>query len=453
MDLDFLPYILILISSLLISSLCLFIPTYGRIISYIVTIIGQLLFIGTLHGVQQGHLTEMFFISSEKIQLVKLLSILNIVAIFLNGHSNMKKICNSLCIGLGHLGSIFLIGATEFIVFYIAMEILNLIFCSLVAFSNTGPSKESAVTFYIQNLIITGLFLLGISFFYGSTGGFTFVDFNIQNQQFYILSIVFLLAVAFFKIGLFPFHYWKRDVYSNISDGNTIMALTINKIILSYIFIILLQKLIFECSPDYQELFILIITTIAIFNAFYGNVMALVQKEVKKIIAYSSLAASGHIIMALCMEPNENFNRQLLFYLVFYCFFIIGVILALNILLQNKNDHYHILKGAFYKNKFAAICLLIFILALAGVPLTAGFYTKYLLFSNYFRYGFMKETMIFLVSSIICFFYYGKIVLILFMGEQKQKIIPSKNLQINIIQLALLIIVVIGGIWPTVFLK
>ena len=452
MDINFLPHIFILISFILISSLCLFIPRHGRLVSYVVLIIGHLTFLGTLHLIRQGSLSEMFFLSTEKIHLVKLIGILNIIALVLSGYSSMKKACNSLCIGLIYLSCIFFVGATEFIGLYIAMESLNLITCSLVAFSNTNLSKESAVKYYLLNLIVSALFLLGISFFYGSTGGLTFFDFNIINQQFYILSIVFLMVATFFKIGVFPFHYWKKDIYSNISDGNIMMILITGKLVSAYVFIILLQKLIFECSPDFQEIFILIITAIAIFNAFYGNLMALVQKKIKKILAYSSLAASGHLIMVLCMEPDENFNGQLIFYLVFYCLFIIGAILTVNRFIKDSNDHYHILKGAFYKNKFSTISLSVFLLALAGIPLTAGFYTKYLLFSTYFRNGFVVETITLLVNTVICFFYYGKIILVLFMDDQKNSISYNKNLQTNIIQLTLLIIVVIGGIWPAVFL-
>ncbi|MCY4523915.1 MAG: hypothetical protein OXB84_04170, partial [Halobacteriovoraceae bacterium] len=205
MEISFLPYILILISFILISSLCLFIPRYGKISSYGIAISGLLIFISIINQIPQTGLGNIFVLSTDKIMFIQLLGVFNIFAIILNGYSNIKKICNSLCVNLAYVGSIFFIGVTEFTGFYISMELLNIIICSLIAFSDTNLAKKTAVRFYIQNLVISGLFLLGLAFFYGSTGGLEFFDFNIQNHTLYTLSVVFLLIVGLFKIGLFPF--------------------------------------------------------------------------------------------------------------------------------------------------------------------------------------------------------------------------------------------------------
>lgn len=460
-EIGLLPSVLIFTLFLVASGLFSFIPRYGRFISYYTNILGHLLFLSKLYNVQENILIGSFSLSINNIDFIRLIGIFNCAILFLNGHSSLQKVRSLLVFGFVYLASIFLFGATEFITFYVSLEILSILSYSVIAFSNPRFSKESSMKFYIQNVIISAIFLLSISLFYGSTGSLGFQDIDVKNQYLFILSLSFVFVVACFKLSIFPFHSWIDDVYSSVEKAHSAVALMINKLILSYVFIILLQKLIAECAPYYQKIFVQGITILAIFSSFYGNMMALVQKRLKKIIVYSTLAHSGYIFMTLCLGPSEEFEKQLIFYLIFYFLSIVGAFLAIDSFIRNREkggDYYEALRGGFYRNKFGAICLMVFMLSLAGFPLTVGLYVKYFLFSNYFLEGYITEALFILSSTVIGFFYYGKIILMLFIEipsdkTDKTDVAIEENLRTSFIQLILAVIIVLGGIWPSFFLK
>ena len=452
---SFLPNILIFLSFLIVAVLFSFIPRYGRFISYSANILGHLLFIGGLYSIRENMQSDIFSLSANNIQLIKLIGISNCVILFLNGYYSLQNVRSLLIFGFVYLASILLISASDFVTFYISLEVLSILTYSTIVFSGCKYSKESSVKIYIQNLIISAIFLLGVAFFYGSTGSLGPEDIDVKNQYLFILSLSFLFIAACFKLGVFPFHSWIESIYSNVDGGHSAIVLIVNKLVLTYVFITLLQKLILECDPHYQKMFVQGATLLAIFSSFYGNMMALVQKYLKKIIVYSTLAHSGHILMLLCIGPGEDFEKQLMFCLAFYSLSVIGAFLAINSLVYKGGDHYDALKGAFYRNKFGAIYLVVFILSLAGFPLTIGLYVKYLLFSNYFLEGYLVEGLIILSSTIISFIYYGKIILTLFRESLpgRSSVPIEENLRTNFVQLILAAIIVLGGIWPSLFLK
>jgi NADH-quinone oxidoreductase subunit N len=265
------------------------------------------------------------------------------------------------------------------------------------------------------------------------------------------------VLTACFKLGAFPFHAWMADVYSNVTLGNLATNFFVSKIIVGFKFITLIQALLIECDPRFQDKLILIIQIMAVFSAFYGNIIAVTQNQFKRIIAYSSLAHTGYMLMSICLSPDELFEKQLISYLVSYSLAATGVILILNQFaeLNNNKDGRLILKGGFYRNKGLSVLLVIFVLSLAGIPLTSGFSMKYMLFTNYFREGFTLEAVSILISSIIGLAYYIRFVSDVFSEDEDVRSLPtiktkfSESLVHGIILLSILSV----GLVPSLILE
>lgn len=351
----------------------------------------------------------------------------------------------------------FLLGATELITFYVALETIALIGYSLVALSDLEFSREAAVKYLIQGSVVSVIFLLGAAFYLGATGSMSFNAVNVQNQELYAVAIGIFILTACFKLGAFPFHAWMADVYSNVTLGNLATNFFVSKIIVGFKFITLIQALLIECDPRFQDKLILVIQVVAVASAFYGNIIAVTQSHFKRIIAYSSLAHTGYMLMSICLSPDELFEKQLISYLVVYSLTATGVILILNQFAElNKNrDGRNILTGGFYRNKCLSVLLVVFVLSLAGIPLTSGFSMKYMLFTNYFREGFTIEAVSILISSIIGLAYYIRFVSDLFTENEETRSLPTIKTKFSesIVHVIILLSIISVGLVPSLILE
>jgi NADH-quinone oxidoreductase subunit N len=200
----------------------------------------------------------------------------------------------------------------------------------------------------------------------------------------------------------------------------------------------------------------MIVQWIAVASAFYGNIMAVVQGQFKRVIAYSSVAHTGYMLMMVCLNPDEAYEKQLIAYLVVYSLTATGIILILNQFAElNKNkDGRDILKAGFYRNKGLSVMLVIFVLSLAGIPLTSGFAMKYMLFTNFFREGFTLEASSIFISSIIGFAYYIRFVSDLFTEDESKMSLPTIKTRFSesLVHVIILVSIFTIGIAPSLFL-
>lgn len=429
----------------------------GRIFAYFLNILATVSFLILVKGKGEFLLTDLVFLNEKSIKLLLIIGIFNVVLAILNGHETRRGIQNSILASFMYLGSIFLVGATEFITFFVALEMLSLIGYALVALSLMPNSKEAAVRYFIQGSIISAVFLMGVALFYGATASLSINDVQVSNQGPYIIAIALFVVTAFFKLGAFPFHSWVPDVYTHVDKGNLASNFLITKISVGYVFIMLIQRLLTECSPQIQMIFINGIITVSVISAFYGNIMGLSQNQFKRMLAYSSVAHAGYMLMTICLNPGQGYEDQLMFYLIFYSIAGTGSLLLVNTLLTEgkEEDFYDSIKGGYYRNGLLALLLSLFVLSMAGIPLTAGFTTKYLLFTNYFREGMALPAIGVLISSVIGLGFYIKFVVAMFMESPKIRgeIEAIERVQVGIVELILAIFIIAGGVLPSLFLK
>ena len=456
---NFLPIILTYIGLLSLAILTVNIPKHGKIIGHYLNLLATVSVLFLVDSTKEYQLTELFVVGNLKLEFVQIIGIFNIIMAILNGSNTFAAVKSSLLISFMYLGSIFFIGSTDFIGFFVSIELMSLMGYVLVALANKEWSKEAAVKYFIQGSIMTAILLLGMAFFFVSTKSMSFLDITVYNHELYGISLVLMLIVTCFKIGAFPFHSWMPDVYANVDKGNLASNFLMTKLVIGFGMISLLQKLLGEADPNFQSIFLKCLLGISIISALYGNLMGLAQKQFKRIIAYSSVAHSGYMLMTICLIGSDGYESQLMFYLVFYSVAATGALLLINNFVDasGEQDTYESLKGGFYKYGLSGFGLCLFVLSLAGMPLTSGFTTKYLLFANYFKEGFTVEALAVLITSVIGLVYYIKFVVVLFIENnntvKETSIVELGNLRSQIILFLFAIMVLVGGIAPSVFLK
>ena len=455
-NLNFAQNVIIFIALNAMALLALNIKKYGRHISYALSLVAGVTFLVMLYMKQSFALGELFTLEGNKILLLKIVSLLNIIMILINGYCSLDKVKSSVLISYMFLGAVFLLGANELMTFYVAMETIALVGYALVATSGLEYSKEAAVKYLIQGSVISAIFLLGVAFYLGATGSLSLINVNVNNQELYVIALGIFILTACFKLGAFPFHAWIADVYSNVSLGNLATNFFISKIVIGFKFITLIQVLLLECDPHFQDILIRVIQVLAVMSAFYGNIMALVQGQFKRIIAYSSVAHTGYMLMTICLNPDEFYERQLISYLVLYSLTATGVILILNqFAQQNENrDGRSILTSGFYRNKGLSIVLSVFVLSLAGIPMTSGFAMKYMLFTNYFKEGFTVEATSIFISSIVGLAYYIRFVSDLFSEDEEKMKLPALKTRFSesLVHVIILLSIFTFGIAPSMIL-
>jgi NADH-quinone oxidoreductase subunit N len=455
-NLSFVQNVLVFIALNSVALLALNLKKYGKYWAFALSLIAAIVFYLMLYSRDVFNLGELFTLEGNKIFLLKLVSLLNILMILINGYRSLEKVKSTLLMSYMFLGGVFLLGANELITFYVALETIALMGYTLVATSDLEHSREAAVKYLIQGSVVSVIFLLGVAFYLGATGGLTLVGATVHNQELYAIALGIFILTACFKLGAFPFHAWIADVYSNVSLGNLATNFFISKIIIGFKFITLLQVLLLDCDPHFQQILIRIVQVIAVMSAFYGNIMAIVQGQFKRIIAYSSVAHTGYMLMMICINPDEIYEKQLISYLVIYSLTATGVILILNQFAQdNKNkDSRDMLVSGFYRNKGLALMLSVFVLSLGGIPLTAGFAMKYMLFTNFFKEGFNIETTSIFISSVVGLAYYIRFVSDLFTENSDKMKLPKIKTQFSesLVHVIILVSIFTFGIAPSLFL-
>jgi len=455
-NLTFVGNVLIFIALNAAALLALNIKKNGKYIAFGLSLISAITFFAMLYSSDSFYLGELFTLEGNKVFLLKLVSILNVLMILINGYHSLERVKSTILVSYMFLGGVFLLGANELITFYVALETIALIGYALVATSDLEFSREAAVKYLIQGSIVSAIFLLGAAFYLGATGGLSLVGAAVNNQELYAIAVGIFIMTACFKLGAFPFHAWMADVYSNVTQANLATNFFISKIIIGYKFITLLQVLLLECDPHFQNVLIRIIQVIAVMSAFYGNIMGIIQGQFKRIIAYSSVAHTGYMLMMICLNPDEVYEKQLISYLVIYSLTATGVILILNQFAQlsDSGDGKDMLVSGFYRNKWLSVLLAVCVLSLGGIPLTAGFSMKYMMFTNYFKEGFTIEATSIFISTIIGLAYYIRFVSDLFTENEEKMKLPRIKTRFSesLVHAIILLSIFTFGIAPSLFL-
>lgn len=358
------------------------------------------------------------------------------------------------------VGMMVVASANDLITLFVGFELASLSTYALAGFEKNNPkSIEAAMKYFIIGSLSSALMLFGISFVYGMTGT-TSIPGIAENagalaaSPIGLIAVVMLIAGFGFKMALVPFHMWAPDTYQGAPTViSALLAAGSKKMGFVAAFRVLVIALA-VLSPTWQTAF----AALAIITMTLGNVVAISQTSVKRMLAYSSVAQAGYIAMAFAVMTPMALAGGIL-YTLSHAFmktgaFLVVAVVGYMVLSDNKNakdiDHLDNFKGLAKRMPITAFSMMVFVFALSGIPPTAGYMSKFILFSSTIESGLVWLAVIAILNSALSLYYYARIVKYMyFLPASGGKVSEPLPYAIAII-LALAGVLVIG-IWPEPF--
>ena len=309
------------------------------------------------------------------------------------------------------LGMMIMISSNDLIVFYMGLELQSLALYVLASFNRDNQlSSESGLKYFVLSALSSGLLLYGCSLIYGYSGSTNFlvISQNISEVQYGLtLGIVFILVGLAFKISAVPFHMWAPDVYQGSPTSVTIFFAILPKIAAITVFIRFLYIPFINLMDQWQT----IIIFLSIASMVFGAVAAIGQKNLKRLMAYSSISHMGFALAGISVGTNEGIQSSII-YISIYILMNLSFFSCLFML--RKDDKYFEniddLAGLSKNHPLLSLSLLIVLFSLAGIPPLAGFFAKFYIFLSVIEKEMYFLAIIGLLSTVVAAFYYLRII-------------------------------------------
>ncbi len=351
------------------------------------------------------------------------------------------------------VGMFFLVGSKDFLTLYIGLELMALSSYVLTGYARgKGKAFEASFKYFILGAFSSGVLLYGISLIYGTTGNFSIENAlkNPNNVDFIFKGGMLLILCGFlFKIAAIPFHIWTPDVYEGAPNPITAFFSIGPKASAFAAFLRVFWWIFSPTTIDWQ----FIIGIVAFFTMVGGNLMAIVQKNVKRLLAYASIGSAGYVLLGL-VSKNDFSLKGIFYYLFAFLFAIIGIFTIIIYLNKKEYSEEEVddFKGLNKKHPFISFSILIFLLSLVGIPGTAGFVGKFFLFGSAIKGGFFLLAVVGVLMSVVSLYYFFRIIVNIYIFEEKEIEIRRSNF-LFIALLICLFGTLIFGFYPSLLLN
>jgi NADH-quinone oxidoreductase subunit N len=320
---------------------------------------------------------------------------------------------------LGTIGMMIMAAAISFLTIFLGLEMLSLalyILCGFVA--RRSSSQESGMKYFLLSSFASAFLLYGIALIYGATGNTSFSGImkfisSHAHSSTLLLSGMGLLIVGFaFKVSAVPFQAWTPDVYDGAPAPVTAFMSVGTKAAALIAFARVFDVMLPSIKPDWEP----VVLAIAILTIVGGNILALVQSNVKRMLAYSSIAHAGYLLIGVVVGGAIGLSA-ILFYLLCYTFMNLGAFGVVSVLerADNTGNDLSEIRGLWYRQPVLAGLLAFFMLALAGFPPMAGFAAKYYMFYAALQGGYPELLIIGVLASVLGMYYYLRVIAAMFM--------------------------------------
>jgi NADH-quinone oxidoreductase subunit N len=331
------------------------------------------------------------------------------------------------------LGMMVMISANSFLSLYLGLELLSLCLYAMVALNrDSTASVEAAMKYFVLGALASGLLLYGMSMIYGATGSLVIPEVAARaaalstgsdsSRVLLVFGLVFLVSGLAFKLGVVPFHMWIPDVYQGASTAVTLVISTAPKLAAFAMAMRLLVHSLPVLAVDWQQM----LAILAVLSMALGNLTAIAQTNLKRMLAYSTIAHMGFMLLGL-MSGVVGGNRlnavdaygAAMFYTVVYVLMSLGAFGVLLLLSRAgiECERLEDMKGLNRRDPWLAFLMLVLMFSLAGVPPTAGFYAKFAVLSAAVQAGQIAIAVAAVVFSLIGAFYYLRVVKLMYFDE------------------------------------
>lgn len=352
--------------------------------------------------------------------------------------------------------------SNELTTFLISIEIVSISFYILTALEKRSlASREAAFKYFILGSFSAGFLILGCAFIYGGTGTTSLdkisealLSKKIISPLWITIGFFFMLVGIGFKLSLAPFHFWTAEIYEGAPTPITAYLATASKVSVFAFFFRLALALSNHAAgrADIIEA----LWWIALLTIIIGNLMALLQTKIKRLLAFSSIAHSGYItivILAVFAKPEiqREASYAMMFYLSAYSFMNFLAFATMTAVGDRGDREIEEYSGLFERQPMLSVCMTLAMFSLTGIPPTVGFFGKFYVFKSALDAGFTSLAVAAVITSVISAFYYFRVVVMMFMKPSEKGIIPMPVAKGNLILLAILsFLIILFGIIPQI---
>ena len=320
------------------------------------------------------------------------------------------------------LGMMVMISSNDLMVFYMGLELQSLALYVLATFNRDQlKSSEAGLKYFVLSALSSGLLLYGCSLIYGFSGStnFDIISYQLNSNEYALtFGIVFILVGLAFKISAVPFHMWAPDVYEGSPTSVTLFFTMVPKVAALTVFIRFLYVPFLNLIDQWQ----IIIIFLSIASMLFGAIAAIGQKNIKRLIAYSSISHIGYTLAGLTTGSNDGIQSSII-YISIYVIMNLALFSCLLMLKRNNKYYENIedLSGLSRNHPLLSLSFLIILFSLAGIPPLAGFFAKFYVFMAVLEQSMYFLAIVGLLSTVIAAFYYLRIIKIIYFDKETDK--------------------------------
>jgi NADH-quinone oxidoreductase subunit N len=361
---------------------------------------------------------------------------------------------------LSILGMMVMVSGYSLLTLYLGLEILSLSLYTLIAIARSrAGAVEAALKYFVLGAIASGLLLYGMSMIYGISGSLNISDIanfasgvNLATREVLILNfgLVFLVIGIAFKLGAVPFHMWVPDVYEGAPTSVTLFLSTVPKIAAVAMLIRLLVDGLGSMHAYWADLFMFL----AILSIGLGAVVALMQTNIKRMLAYSTISHVGFILLGFVTGVISGYGAAV-FYVLVYVLMSLAAF-GMIILLNKKGfeaDKISDFKGLSKHSPWFALMMLIIMLSMAGVPPFVGFYAKLFILQQVISAGFLTIAIIAVIFSVISAYYYLQVIKSMYFEQADKKITLVAPMDMQLVLSINAILILVVGLFPNFWME
>lgn len=353
-------------------------------------------------------------------------------------------------------GIVIMVSYKNLSMLFIGVEIMSVCLYILAGIRKLNfASNEASLKYFLMGAFSTGFLLFGIALIYGATGSFD-ID-VIQNvlvnsvsnvSPLFYPGIILMMVGLCFKVGAAPFHFWTPDVYEGSPSLITAFMSTVVKTAGFAAFLRLFAGA-FEPLHDFwmPALMVIVIITLCL-----GNITALYQKNFKRMLAYSSISHAGYLLFSLVVLTANSASNVLVYAAAYTFASIVAFAVLINVKQKTGSDDIESFNGLAKRNPLAALALTIAMLSLAGIPLTAGFIGKYVMFLNVLENYQIVLVVIAILNALVGFYYYFRVIIAVYFKEGKE-IALDTPMQYKVVLVVSTIVILLLGVYPSFILS
>ncbi len=353
---------------------------------------------------------------------------------------------------LSTLGLILLVSSVDLLTMFISLELSSYSLYLLVPMRDDHHGlriqMESAIKYILFGIVATGIMLFGMSYMFGLTGTTYFAELlpalhKMLGNPAAIVAIAMVMGGFFFKLAVFPFHFWAPDVYQGASNETTAFIASVPKVAA----VAMLIRIATMIAPGENAL-VMMFAVFSICAMFYGNIIALVQTDIKRMLGFSGIAHGGYVLLGFVTLQESGLAISLYYVIGYLVMSIAGFLVICKVSQNGENVLIEDLNGLYKRAPLLAFTLAVSMFAMAGIPPFVGFMGKFMLLTGAYKAGHLILVVLAVINTAISIYYYLSVVRVTYSSSDEERLPLTLDVTTKAVSVVLVVIIITLGVMP-----